>query len=476
MDAGFQVLGHASMMIKYAGKSLLVDPWLLGFCYWRSWWNFPKVQAGLLDSVLNIDYIFITHIHWDHWHGPTLKKFNRNIPIITHREPNSRSIDDLRKIGFKNIIILNHGEQYKLADGFTITPYQFGLFLNDSALVVETKDFKLLNANDCKIAGMPLRHIADKHGRFDFVFRSHSSANDRICHTIEGVEETEMDDNVHYARSFKIFMDILKPTYAIPFASNHCHLHKDVFDMNSYINDPFIIKEKINGLGGLSQTELKIMLTGDSWDHKDGFNINEANYKCFEYKMPYLHQYAADVSEKLNKYYERENSIKISQKTFTKFFDFFDQLPFWIKSKNKQFLFLLELKWDSKKETHIVFPFKKEVHPASPDETYPVKVSMPVIIFRDAIYQNMSHHSGISKRNRYIYRSVADFRQFTRLMGALELIELGFYPLRPGYIGRLLVNYARRWREIFVYANAFYQKIFLRRKIYTIEEEILLNT
>lgn len=70
-------------------------------------------------------------------------------------------------------------------------------------------------------------------------------------HTIEGFDETEMDHNFHYAWSFKIFMDILKPFYAIPFASNHCHLHKDVFELN----------------------------------------------KCFEDKMPYLQQYAADVSE-----------------------------------------------------------------------------------------------------------------------------------------------------------------------------------
>lgn len=37
MNSGFQVLAHASMVVKYAGKSLLVDPWLLGSCYWRSW-------------------------------------------------------------------------------------------------------------------------------------------------------------------------------------------------------------------------------------------------------------------------------------------------------------------------------------------------------------------------------------------------------------------------------------------------------
>lgn len=475
MDSGFKVLGHASMLVKHANKTLLVDPWLIGSCYWRSWWNFPKVQPGLLDNALDADYIYITHIHWDHWHGPTLKKFRRDIPIITHGEPNTRSIDDLKKIGFKNIIVLKHGEEFKVAEDFKITPYQFGLFLNDSALVIETPDFKLLDANDCKIAGMPLRDIANRHGHFDFVFRSHSSANDRICHRIEGVDHLEMDDNDHYARSFKIFMDILKPTYAIPFASNHCHLHKDVFDMNSYINDPFIIKEKIANMGGFDKTEFKIMLSGDSWDHKSGFNINEANYACFTNKEAYLKQYAEDVSDKLNAYYIKEQGIRINEKTFVKFFEFFNQLPFWIRRKNKNFSFLLELRWDNKKESYIVYPFKKEIAQSS-ETLYPIIVSMPAIIFRDAIYQNMFHHSGISKRNQYYYKTVKDFNQFNSIMKSLELIEHGFYPLNMHYIKRFAKNYTRRWKEIFVYINAFYQKFILRKKIYNIEEDILLNT
>ena len=475
MNSGFKVLGHACMLVRHDNKTLLVDPWLFGSCYWRSWWNFPKVQPSLLSNALEADYIYITHIHWDHWHGPTLKKFRKDISIITHGEPNTRSIDDLKKIGFKNIIVLKHGEKFKITDDFMITPYQFGLFLNDSALVVETSDFKLLNANDCKIAGMPLRDIVNKHGHFDFVFRSHSSANDRICHKIEGIDQLEMDDNDHYARSFKIFMDILKPTYAIPFASNHCHLHKDVFEMNFYINDPLIIKEKIIKMGGFEETEFKIMLSGDSWDRKMGFNINEANYECFTNKEAYLKQYVEDVSDKLTAYYAKEQAIRINDKTFKRFFEFFDQLPFWVKGKKKGFSFLLELRWDNKKELYIVHPFKKQMVPSS-ETQYPIVVSMPAIIFRDAVYQNMFHHSGISKRNQYYYKTVEDYKQFISVMKSLELIEHGFYPINLLYILRFMKNYIRRWKEIFVYMNAFYRKFVLRKKIYDIEEDILLNT
>ena len=145
-------LSHASALLNQSESTLLMDPWLIGSCYWRSWWNYPPVDRESVES-LKVDAIYITHVHWDHWHGPSLKKlFPKDTLIITHDEPNKRSVNDLKDIGFKNIKLLKHGETFELGD-IKITPYQFGLFLNDSALVVETPEMKLLNANDCKIAG-----------------------------------------------------------------------------------------------------------------------------------------------------------------------------------------------------------------------------------------------------------------------------------------------------------------------------------
>ena len=136
-------LSYASIVIESNESTLLMDPWLIGSCYWRSWWNYPRVNHDSVHN-LKVDAIYITHVHWDHWHGPSLKKFfSKDTLIITHDEPNKRSVNDLRNIGFKNIKILKHGESFELGN-ITITPYQFGLFLNDSALVVETPDMKLI--------------------------------------------------------------------------------------------------------------------------------------------------------------------------------------------------------------------------------------------------------------------------------------------------------------------------------------------
>ena len=188
-------ISHSCILIESNGSSIIVDPWLIGSCYWRSWWNYPPVKEDLVEN-LKVDAVYLTHVHWDHWHGPSLKKYiSSDTLIITHDEPNKRSVNDLNTMGFGNLKLLKHGESLNVGN-IKLTPYQFGLFLNDSALVVETPEMKLLNANDCKIAGSSLRNILKRHGKFDFALRSHSSANDRVCYNVESVV-FDNDDKDH---------------------------------------------------------------------------------------------------------------------------------------------------------------------------------------------------------------------------------------------------------------------------------------
>ena len=71
----FQVLSHAGLQVTAREKSLICDPWLIGSCYWRSWWNYPAVSKQLLQT-LSPDFIYLTHIHWDHFQGPSLSSYN----------------------------------------------------------------------------------------------------------------------------------------------------------------------------------------------------------------------------------------------------------------------------------------------------------------------------------------------------------------------------------------------------------------
>ena len=97
---------------------------------------------------------------------------------------------------------------------------------------------------------------------------------------------------------------------------------------------------------------------------------------------------------------------------------------------------------------------------------------MPTIVFNSAVNQNMFHHSGISKRNQYIFKDEENLRKWSKLNNLLNKVELEVFPLNFGYFFRLIKNYSRRWREIIVYFKAF---LLMRKgfKNYDIEEKIL---
>lgn len=468
-----QFFSHASAMIESNGSTILMDPWLIGSCYWRSWWNYPPVDRDSLDN-LKVDAIYITHVHWDHWHGPSLKKlFSKDTLIITHDEPNKRSLNDLKDIGFTNIKLLKHSETYKLGD-IKITPYQFGLFLNDSALVVETPEMKMLNANDCKIAGAALRSIIKRHGQFDFALRSHSSANDRVCYTLESGDYS-FDDKNHYSRSFALFMEAVKPKYAVPFASNHCHLHKDVYSMNSLVNDPFMLEKFLNDNDLLNNVELKVMLSGDSWSSESGFDINRDNKKYFENKDKHIAEYRDTMSEKLDSYYSLENKIKPNSRIIEMFEKQISCIPKILRSRLGEFHYKMVLFNDEGEFYYVVTPKYGKVEECKSTLDIGATVRIPVKIFLDSVAMNMFHHSSISKRNQYIFKTEKQLLQYEKFQDLLEYVELEVFPIRFKYIGNMINAYSRRWREVIVYVQAF----MLRRKgmpIYHVEEEILKRT
>jgi UDP-MurNAc hydroxylase len=473
MNTKLQFLSHASCIVETNKVKILMDPWLVGSCYWRSWWNYPPVKEGLIDN-LNIDAIYITHVHWDHWHGPSLKKlFSKDTLIITHDEPNKRSVNDLKSLGFNNIKLLKHGESMTIGD-IKITPYQFGLFLNDSALVIETPDTKIFNANDCKIAGSSLRYILNKHGRFDFALRSHSSANDRICYSIKG-SDFIMDDSNHYSKAFALFMNVVKPKYAIPFASNHCHLHKDVYEMNNYINDPFKLKEFIDNNIKLKETELKIMISGDYWSSKEGFNIDVNGKNYYLNKDINILKYKNSVSSILDKFYGLENRLKPNSRIIKMFESQIQSIPIFFRKKIKNYSYKLVLFNEKKEFFYEVNPYLGKVESCLAELDNGSEVRIPIKIFIDSVSMNMFHHSSISKRNKYIFINQDLLKTYEYFQDLLEYVELEVFPLKIKYLINILISYSRRWRELLVYFRAF----LLKRKgmpIYDVEKEILNNT
>lgn len=468
----FKILSHACLLVKRKNICLIIDPWIIGSCYWGSWWNYPEPILNE-EELQEVTHVLISHIHWDHWHGTSLKKFFKGRQFIIPDEPKTRSYDDLVKLELGPVIRTKHNQTIKLAEDFKITTYQFGLFLNDSVIVVETPQLTLLNANDAKIAGLPLKQILKNHAPFDFAFRSHSTANFRSCITVQDDTTSNMDNYEHYSLSFQLFMNVVKPTYAIPFASNHCHLHKDTFHFNQVITNPLVLQNWLNQHGGLRFSQLKIMLPGSQWSSQTGFHLRDL--EPFNNIDEKLKHYQLKNQQKLDQYYVNENQKKLTSSNIKKHETHLKAIPKLLRILLKPSRIAYQVISQESSEYYNVDYLNCCLKPItrSEFEAATIKISWPVFVLKQAIALNMYAHAFISKRVSFVLSNSKEIKKTFLFIGYLEKIEHEFFPLSLHYLKRLFFTYAKRWRELFVYGSAFNLIMWGRKSLFKVEETIL---
>lgn len=111
--------GHSSYFIQLDGKRILVDPVLSTHAspFSFSIKAFKGSNPYTVEDIPEIDYLFITHDHWDHLDYATLKKLKPKIKTVICGLGVGA---DFEYWGFnKNAIVeLDWNEQATLADGF----------------------------------------------------------------------------------------------------------------------------------------------------------------------------------------------------------------------------------------------------------------------------------------------------------------------------------------------------------------------
>jgi UDP-MurNAc hydroxylase len=470
----FTILSHACLYVEAGSTALLVDPWLRGSAYWRSWWNYPPADPQLVQS-LRPTHIFLTHIHWDHFHGPSLRPYGKQIPLLIPEDRYDRMARDLRSMGFKNITAVPHGKEVALGPELSIRPYLF-LPMTDTALMIYSPRVTLLDANDCKICGLPLAQLTRDFPRIDFAFRSHSSANNRICHQHLDQEQVAVDAKDSYLRSFCNFMRAVRPKYAVPFASNHCHLHRDTLQFNDFIQTPLDVANYFETVRSSEQlpTELKIMLPGSSWSEENGFSLMDTG--PFSDRQTQLRNYAADNEAKLQEYYALEAKVAVSTEDMRAFFvPFLESIPWFVRRKFRDRPMVVVSEGGRAPAQWRIDLYRKTLTSidAAESATAPARIHFPAIVLRQCLRMNMFGHAGISKRPRYLATTqlMPHLLRFEMLLNAYEL---EFLPLRRNLTLATLKSGLRRWRELFVYAEVVV-RMALGQKAQEIEQRLLVN-
>lgn len=104
-------IGHASILLRIGGMTILTDPVLsnrigVGLGLMTGGPKRHVAPALSLRQLPKIDLILISHAHFDHLDRPTLVRMDKKIPIIT--APNTSDL--ISDLGFRHVTELRWGE------------------------------------------------------------------------------------------------------------------------------------------------------------------------------------------------------------------------------------------------------------------------------------------------------------------------------------------------------------------------------
>ena len=169
-------MGHSSYFMQIDGKTILVDPVLSGAASPLSFTtrSFPGSDIYTTDDIPAIDFLFISHDHWDHLDYDTIKKLQPKIKTII---TGLGTAAHLERWGFNAAMIIEKdwNESVTLADGFsvTVTParhFSGRGFKRNGALwvsfVLQTPAHKIYLGGDSGYDDH-FKTIGNQHGPFD---------------------------------------------------------------------------------------------------------------------------------------------------------------------------------------------------------------------------------------------------------------------------------------------------------------------
>jgi UDP-MurNAc hydroxylase len=442
MSISFRILGHACMVVESNGRRLLIDPWLIGSCYWRSWWHFPKA-VDVTPDLFDVDAIYITRRHLDHCHYPSLRKFSRSVQIVIARFITDRLRAGVESLGFQNVVELAHGAPLKLEGGLTLYSYQHGF--DDSAVVLESAECTILNLNDSHVTGPALRQILKRHPKIDFLFRSHAPGQGYpFCYEAEDPSELEFHRREDYIVRFENSVRIIQPKHAIPFASNVCHLHSETFRFNRHNITPTDVSAHCRQVFGAG-SPVVLMAPGDSWNAETGFHISAAD-ECSDPDGA-LSKLSESAQPLLKWYYKEEGAVAPDFQLFRDYMrEFIRALPVGI-----QMVFQPVIVFDQPTADHrywVVDFSRQTVFETGqiPPNANSVIVVHPAVLM-DAVTKSILFFVHISKRMRVWVRKGGMKEEF-KFWGLLQLYETGYLPLRNMISPRAVPILWRRRYEI----------------------------
>jgi len=234
--------GHASMRIDTPAGSILCDPWV-NPAYFASWFPFPDNSQLDWETLGNCDYLYVSHLHRDHFDAAHLTRFvSKNATVLLPAYPTSELRDELEALGFTRFLETVSDEIVELDGGLKVmiqalTSPTDGP-IGDSSLWVEYDGIRILNQNDARPTdlgtfaelGHVHAHMLQFSGAIWYPMVYELPANAK---TAFGKQKRDRQ----FDRTFR-YIDDLKASHVFPIAGPPCFLDDELWQFNDIFDDP----------------------------------------------------------------------------------------------------------------------------------------------------------------------------------------------------------------------------------------------
>jgi UDP-MurNAc hydroxylase len=305
-------LGHAGCFVQTRHGSVLCDPWF-NPAYFASWFPFPRNDGLDPADFAEPDYLYISHLHRDHFDPAWLAQHvSTRTRVLLPEFGVELLARELGALGFHDVIRTAHGEPLDL-DGLRVTILALTSPadgpLGDSAIVLDDGTARLLNQNDARPGDLDaLRAL----GPFDAQLLQYSGA---IWYPIaydfappekERLARSKRVDEMARARHY---VEAVGASHVFPCAGPPCFLDRDLFSLNDLDRDPTNIFPDqsvfLDQLVAHGITHAHVIVPGSVIDLEDG--TCTVTQPCadadlltpFTHKLEYLDEYQRDWADRL---------------------------------------------------------------------------------------------------------------------------------------------------------------------------------
>jgi hypothetical protein len=248
------LISHASLLVETNGIKILTDPWYEGRIYNNAWELCPTPPT--LPAFDQLDAIFISHAHPDHFEARTLKRIlaarGPDVPVYIAMFFHDGIKQELHRLGFRRVIEMVPGRESSPFPGVKFYSQQFRL---DDSLLVVVGDETLININDTPLRGRALVDLGRRY-RADYVAAQFAIAQG-YPYCYEGITPDFTREDL--VKRFDSFFHVLQPKHMIPFASFVRFCNADNAHMNPH-------KVGLDELLRISSARLTVLYPGDSID------------------------------------------------------------------------------------------------------------------------------------------------------------------------------------------------------------------